>query len=170
MGDFMGKKVNMFLLLMIILVLAGLGGVSIYYQHTFKTVNQNFNNASSNLASCQQILEQTTGTLASTVQNLNSTESDIKKYDSLYEQKAKELEAKKQELTNTQGDLNRVTVLKETYKRQVDDYYSRILVLNTTVIKLNQNVTSLKSQVNQWQDIASCLREADSESEKIACY
>ncbi|MFH0870107.1 MAG: hypothetical protein V1866_03560 [archaeon] len=170
MDDFMGKKVNMFLLLMIILVLAGLGGVSIYYQHTFKTVNQNFNNASSTLASCQQTLEQTTGTLMSTVKNLNSTESDIRKYDTLYEQKAGELEAKKQDLANTQADLNRITVLKESYKRQLDDYYTKILVLNVTITKLNQNVSSLKNELNSWKDIASCLRNADSESEKIACY
>ena len=108
MSSFMGKKVNMFLLLMLMLVLIGFGGVSVYSQYTFKNLKQEYENASTGLSTCQLTLSQTNTSLTSLRRELNSTTTDIRKYDALYEQKAAELDQKKTDLANTQAELNLV--------------------------------------------------------------
>lgn len=165
MSDFMGKKVNMFLLLMIIVVLVGMGVVSIYFQHSFKTLNTQFENTTGILGTCQSELSQTNQALSTSQRSLNSTTTDIRKYDTLYEQKAAELETKKTDLSKAQAELNRVTVLKETYKRQVDEYYSKILSLNTTIKTLGQSIASLNSDVTRLQNRAECLRVKSDDQE-----
>ena len=169
-SGFMGKKVNLFLLLMIILVLLGFGGVSVYYQYTFKNVNQNFDNISTNLGVCEQSLSQTTDTLMTTIRNLNSTEIDIRKYDALYEQKAQELETKKDELTDTQADLTRVTLQKEVYKRQIDDAYAQIIGLNKSITSLNSQVRSLERDINRLNTRVSCLSNTGDDEELSSCF
>lgn len=163
-SSFMGKKVNWFLLLMLILVLLGFGGVSVYYQYTFKTVNQEFDDVSSGLSVCEQNLSQTTDALMIAVRNLNSTETDIRKYDVLYEQKAEELETKKDELLDTRADLTRVTLQKEVYKKQIDEAFAEIIGLNNTIKSLSSQIKSLNNQVeNQKEEIACLLNTDDSD-------
>lgn len=169
MSDFMGKKINMFLLMMVILVLIGMGVLSIFFQHSFKSLNTQFENTSSTLGSCQSELVQTSQALTLAQKSLNSTTTDIRKYDTLYEQKANELESKKTDLAKAQAELNKATVLKETYKRQVDEYFAAVTKLNNTITKLNQNITIMKNQLDIWQERSSCLLSTD-DGEESECY
>ncbi len=169
-SGFMGKKVNLFLLLMIILVLLGFGGISVYYQYTFKNVNQKFDNISTNLGMCEQNLSQTADALMTTIRNLNSTEVDIRKYDVLYEQKAQELETKKDELSDTRADLTRVTLQKEVYKRQIDDAYAQIIGLNKSITSLNSQIRSLERNINRLNTRISCLRNTVDDDELSSCF
>ncbi len=169
MSDFMGKKINMFLLMMVILVLIGMGAVSIYFQHSFKVLNTQYDNKTEILGTCQSELSEKNQALTLAQKSLNSTTTDIRKYDTLYEQKANELETKKTDLAKVQADLNRATVLKETYKRQVDEYFASLTTLNATITKLNQNITILKNQLTIWQDRSSCLLNKD-DGEESECY
>lgn len=169
-SGFMGKKVNLFLLLMIILVLLGFGGISVYYQYTFKNVNQKFDNISTNLGMCEQNLSQTADALMTTIRNLNSTEVDIRKYDVLYEQKAQELETKKDELSDTRADLTRVTLQKEVYKRQIDDAYAQIIGLNKSITSLNSQIRSLERNINRLNTRISCLSNTIDDDELTSCF
>ncbi len=164
-SGFMGKKINLFLLIIIVLILLGFGGVSVYYQYTFKDVNQKYDNISSNLASCKQNLSQTADDLITAVRNLNSTTTDIRKYDVLYEEKAEELESKQTELSNTKAELTRVTLQKEVYKKQIDEAYSKIISLNNTIDDLNQEINSLNNEVEDQKDEISCLLNTEDDEE-----
>jgi len=159
MTEFMGKRVNLFLVLMIMLVLIGFGGVSVYYQYTFKDLNQRFDNVSTNLGVCEQNLSQTTTAFMTAMKNLNSTETDIRKYDTLYEQKAAELEGKKTDLATTQAELTRVTVQKEVYKAQIDQAYVQIINLNRTITNLYGQINGLNAQINRLNNQIDCLEE-----------
>jgi chromosome segregation ATPase len=167
-SKFMGKRVNMFLLIMIILVLIGMGGVSVYYQYTFKQLNDKFDKISTDLGSCEQNLSQTANTLITTIRNLNSTETDIRKYDVLYEQKAGELKDTKEELSDTQAELTRTALQKEVYKKQIDDAYSKIIGLNSTIKSLNKQVDDLTDDIEEKLNIISCLKNTDDDGES-AC-
>jgi chromosome segregation ATPase len=160
-SGFMGKKINMFLLLMILLVLIGFGGVSVYYQYTFKDVNTKFNNKSTDLEMCKQELGQTADTLQSTINKLNSTETDIRKYDIIYEDQASELGKKSEQLSNTQAELTRTTLQKEVYKRQIDDAYADIIKLNKSISSLNKQIISLNNQIDDQKDTISCMKNTD---------
>ena len=164
-SGFMGKKVNMFLLLMIMLVLIGFGGISVYYQFTFKDVNDNYNNLSTNLEICAQNLSQTADALMTTVRKLNSTETDIRKYDIIYEDQAGELDKKSEQLSDTQAELTRTTLQKEVYKRQIDDAYADLIKLNKSIVSLNKQVISLNNQVDDQKDTISCLKNTDDDDE-----
>jgi len=167
-SGFMGKKVNLFLLLMIILVLLGFGGVSVYYQYTFKNLNQRFNNLSVKLGVCEDNLMSNLTALKNAEKALNSTETDIRKYDVLYEQKSTELENKKRELADTQAELTRVTLQKEVYKKQIDEAYAQIIGLNKTITSLNQQIRSLNNQINDQKDTIACLKNTD-DSDEFEC-
>jgi len=170
MTEFMGKKVNLFLVLMLMLVLLGFGGVSVYYQYTFKDLNQKFDNVSNNLGVCEQNLSQTTDAFMTAVKNLNSTETDIRKYDTLYEQKAAELEGKKTDLANTQAELTRVTVQKEVYKTQIDQAYTQIIGLNKTITNLYGQINGLNVQINRLNSRVTCLRNNPDGIELEECF
>jgi chromosome segregation ATPase len=160
-SGFMGKKVNLFLLLMLMLILLGFGGVTVYYQYTFRNINQKYDNVSANLGTCEQNLSQTTTSFMTAMKNLNSTETDIKKYDVLYEQKAGELEQKKTDLSNTQAELTRVTLLKESYKKQIDQAYAQIIGLNQTITSLNIQITVLNRNIAKLNDRVTCQKNTD---------
>jgi len=170
MTGFMGQRVNLFLLLMLMLVLLGFGGVSVYYQYTFKNLNDNFENVSTVLDMCTQNLNQTTSSFMSALKNLNSTETDIRKYDVIYEQKAAELEQKKTDLANTQADLTRTTMQKEVYKRQIDEAYAQLIALNRTVTLLNTQINSLSREVDRLNIRVACLRNTDDSDESADCF
>lgn len=169
-SGFMGKKVNLFLLLMLILIILGLGGVSVYYQYTFKNINQKFNDVSTGLGMCEQNLSQTADALMTAVRNLNSTETDIRKYDVLYEQKAEELENKEDELLNTQADLTRLTILSEVWKKERDIYFSQILDFNKTISNLNKQISDLEDDVDRLNIRISCLVNTDDNDELGTCF
>jgi len=160
-SGFMGKKVNLFLLLMLLLVLLGFGGATVYYQYTFKDVNNKYNTLSTNLGICEQNLSHTTTSLLTTLRNLNSTETDIRKYDLLYEQKAGELKEKADELGDVKADLTRTTLQKEVYKKQADAAYTRMINLNKTIESKNKQINSLNSQIDDRKDEIACLLSTD---------
>ncbi|MBN2052116.1 hypothetical protein JW756_01315 [Candidatus Woesearchaeota archaeon] len=170
MTGFMGKKVNLFLLLMLMLVLLGFAGVSVYYQYTFKNLNSQFENVSGVLGYCEQNLNQTTNSFMSALKNLNSTETDIRKYDKIFEDKVRELEQKKSELASTQADLTRVTMQKEVYKKQIDEAYAQLISLNKTVTSLNTQVNSLNREVDRLNTRVACLRNTDDTEEASDCF
>lgn len=165
----MGKKVNLFLLIMIMIVLLGFGGISVYYQYTFKNVNQNLNTISTERDMYKQDLSQTEEALTTALRNLNSTETDIRKYDVLYEQKAGELEEKQDELTDTRANLIRATLQKEVYKKQIDQAYAEILVLTTSINTLEGQVASLEDDVDDLTAKISCLTNTDDSDELSNC-
>ena len=169
-SGFMGKKVNLFLLLMLILVLIGLGGVGVYYQYTFKNINQKFNDISTNLGMCEQNLSKTADALMTAIRNLNSTETDIRKYDVLYEQKAEEVEEKEEELTRAKADLARLTILSEVWKKERDSYFNQITDFNKTITNLNKQIDNLDDDIYDLNVRISCLVNTDDEDELGSCF
>ncbi|MBU1198498.1 MAG: hypothetical protein KKF46_00285 [Nanoarchaeota archaeon] len=156
-SGFMGKKVNLFLLLMIILVLVGFGAISVYYQYTFKNINQKFDDKAGDLGTCELNLVNNMTELLKARSSLSSTTTDIRKYDVLYEQKAEALETKEGELSDTRAELTRVTMQKEVYKRQIDDAFAQIITLNQSIKSLGQQVNSLTIQLNKEKEKVACL-------------
>jgi chromosome segregation ATPase len=169
MSEFMGKRVNMFLILMLILVLLGIGGISIYYQRTFKDVTSQYDSVSNTLASCQENLSQTTARLVNVQASLNSTTTDIRKYDSLYEQKSQELDQKKKELSDTQTNLQKETLFKQQFQKQSEDYYRQILILNSNITKLTNRVADLTDELDECNDLSACL-DSKAGSSGDVCY
>ena len=169
MSEYMGKKVNAFLLIMVILVLLGMGGLSIYYQRTFKNVNSAYEDVSTELQTCKQDLTVTSTNLQDAQKSLNSTESDIRKYDTLYEQKARELEQTKDVLSQTKTNLSREILLKEQFKRQSDLYLGNIRSLNSTITQLSNDITNLKRDISRLESRISCLKLREG-SEENSCF
>ena len=169
MSSFMGKKVNMFLLLMLMLVLIGFGAVSVYSQYTYKSLKSQHDNATVSLGTCQETLTLTNSSLTKLRSELNSTTTDIRKYDTLYEQKAAELAEKSTQLTSTQADLQRVTLQKEVYKKQIDEAYAKMIALNRTVTTLSLQVDDLEEEVNDLKEKVTCLRNTGDPLEAAEC-
>lgn len=165
---FMGKKVNLFILLMLLLLLLGFGAVSVYYQYTIKNVNDKFDDKSTTLGMCETNLLSNITALKNAEKSLNSTTTDIRKYDVLYEQKAGELEEKEDELSSAKAEINRITIQKEVYKKQIDSAYAQIIIFNETIDDLEDDVRSLTNQFEDQKDRVDCLLGKD-DAEEYLC-
>jgi chromosome segregation ATPase len=151
------------------LVILGMGGLSIYYQRTFKNVNDQYDQAANTLKVCQQELSQTAATLQSTVTNLNSTETDIRKYDSLYEQKNAELSETQKALEDTKANLQKETLFKQQFQKQSEAYYAQMQTLQLNVSKLVNRVADLNAEVNDYEDYSDCLLDKTDSQETLQC-
>ena len=169
MSDYMGKKVNAFLVIMIIVVLLGMGGLSIYYQRTFKNVNTEYDTVFNGLQECKANLTTTSLTLQNVKQSLNSTEGDIRKYDTLYAQKSDELSQVQSNLKTTQANLQKETLFKQQFQKQAEDYYKQIQDLNVNITTLKSQVSSLQFEVSSLSNEVSCLRSTADVNEADDC-
>ena len=164
MSDYMGKRVNMFLVLMIILVIIGMGGISIYYQRTFKDVNSGYESLSSSLESCTANFTQTSQQLIVARNSLNSTESDIRKYDTLYEQKASELENNKKQWLDTQTSLQKETVFKQQFQKQSEDLAKQVASLKSDVTTRDAQIAKLNVDMNKLRNCYESHTDAEEAS------
>ncbi|MBN2142416.1 hypothetical protein JW711_03730 [Candidatus Woesearchaeota archaeon] len=169
MSEFMGKKINFFLVIMIMLVLCGMGMLSIYYQVTFKNFDKRFQDLNQDYGSCQQNLTYAVSTLQQTIRNLNNTESDIRKYDTLYEQKAQELSDIESTLKETQTKLQSETMFKEQFKKKAENYEKQILEQTEELEEIRKQNNALQFQVNVLNERVECLDE-EIESYEYTCY
>jgi uncharacterized protein (DUF3084 family) len=152
MTEYMGKKVNMFLIIMIIVVLIGMGGLSIYFQQTFKSVNTAYNEVSADLEKTSNELAITKNELNAVRSNLNNTESDIRKYDDLYAQKQGELDARSKELADTKASLQRETLFKQQFQKQAEELAEDKEDLEDQVDRLSNLVADLRQDLEDCED------------------
>ncbi len=167
--SFVGKRLNLFILLMMLLILIGFGGVSVYYQYTFKNINDKYTNLNSDYDICMQNLSHTTSDLNKAFANLASTTTDIRKYDELYESKESEIKAKEDLVDELTADLTRVTLQKEVYKNQIDEAYIEINDLRANNTILENQKASLETDIFNLEEEVECLLNQDDEDEYDMC-
>jgi len=153
--NFMYKRVNIFLLILMCLIVVGLAASAIYFQESFKNLNTNYQSVLSNFTTCSDILSTKETKLNICIDNLNSTAIDIGKYDSLYEKKEGELETTQEELKLTDLELKKTklevqkaqNLYQEEFKR-AEDLERQISFLNQQIIQLQGTIKDLNNRLD----------------------
>jgi chromosome segregation ATPase len=169
MAGFIGKKINIFLVVMIMIVLAGMGGISIYYQNSLKQITDKHVDKSGKLDVCQAELQSTTQTLSNTIKNLNNTEKDIRKYDNIYSQITGELDETSDELSKTKLQLETAITYQKIFKQKVDDFQAENIKLKEEVEDLTQEVESQEKEIKKLIKEVNCLYDESDANEEAEC-
>jgi peptidoglycan hydrolase CwlO-like protein len=167
---FMQKRVNAFLLILVLIVAAALAGSSVYFQSTFDKLTNKQDDTAANLSTCKADLDRYKFNLNKTLRSLNTTTQDIRRYDELYTTKDTELKSTQSNLTNTQTTLKQTkislaeeTALKAKYKKDYQDEAE----LRKSAEEQNTILTAQKAQlessiINYKQnedDVENCIIE-----------
>ena len=155
--SFMYKRVNIFLLLLMCLIVVGLAGSAIYFQESFKSLNSNYESVLGNFTTCTQVLDTKESKLNSCISDLNSTAKDVGVYDQLYEKKVDDLKGVQDELLLTDRELKntKLELIKANDKYQQE--LKRSLDLEKQIGLLNQEIVGLKALYDQCKDdLAAC--------------
>lgn len=153
---FLGKNINLVLVVIILLVILLATGTTVLYQRGMSKRTSQYETTSSNLTLCTKALENYRNVLNKKNTQINETSQDIKKYDTLYGQKVAEITKKESDLKDTQQKLNSMTLQKEQFKV----LYGQTL-LNISVQK--SRINDLLREVNNLKDDEEILRNQLSE-------
>ncbi len=147
----MYKKLNVFLLLLMCIVVIALAGTSIFFQDSFRALNGQYQDTSKNYTTAYQSLQRCQNTLNEKAEKLNSTSLDIRKYDELYTQKTGELDQTKNNLLQKDADLKET----QAQKAKVEQAYQQALIDQQS---LKQLLISAQSDVNAYKQQADTLK------------
>jgi peptidoglycan hydrolase CwlO-like protein len=148
MTNYLGRNVNLALLVIIIGVVIALVGTTVFFQRGLQNRTQAYESTSLTLSSCEIALTNYQEKYSEAQQKVNETSQDIRKYDQLYEQKTGELKDTQAQLAESQKQL----VFEKLQKDKFREFYeaeSRLTSqLNLTVQSQTSQINSLNSRLN----------------------
>jgi chromosome segregation ATPase len=158
--NFMYKRINIFLLVLMCIIVVGLAGSAIYFQQSFKELSTNYQSVQSNFTTCQNVLDDKEQKLASCVEDLNSTAQDIGKYDTLYEQKVQELQSTKNELQRTDKELKETINELRSTEQEAEDALAEQRRLQDQLQQRKQEIQNLEAEIDNLEDDLEACQDA----------
>jgi len=119
---YLGKNINMFLLIVIIISVGSLVVVSTYYGQRYETISNDYRNIANKLENESQELIAAKNEIVLLKGNLNETKVDKSKYDELYQGKEAELASLSGDLQDTRTELVSMTNNYVSQKKLATDY------------------------------------------------
>ena len=162
--SFMGKNINLFLLILVIGVVILLAGASLFFQENLKNINKNLKEERSNLNLCKTELISKINALNQTLENLNFTKQDISKYGVLYQNKTVELETTQSELSEKSEQLSSATTQLTSTKTELADVKAKYTSENILRQELELEVGSLSQEL---KSVTSAKAAADAKIEDL---
>lgn len=157
MASYLGKNVNLALLVIIIGVIVALVGTTVFFQRTLQNRTGAYEATTDTLASCQVALSNYQNQYAAAQERVNQTTQDIRKYDTLYEQKVAELRETQDTLSKTQQQLQFEKLQKEKFQAFYEQTANENRQLNATVTSQASRIRTLENRVDDLEeDLASC--------------
>jgi len=152
---FMRKDVNIILLLLIVITIAGFVGFSVYYETTFHNISTNYNTKISELQKVTNELTVHKSKLDETSYELEikeERESDLKtKYEDIKDEKEK-LEDEKAKLTT---DLTKTKSELEDKKTELTQTQADLVSSQAEVTAAQEEMVSIKNERDTLRDILS---------------
>ncbi len=147
MASYLGRNVNLALLVIIIGVIVALVGTTVFFQRSLQNRTQEYESTTGTLSECQVALANYQDKFTQATQQVNKTAQDIRKYDQLYEQRTGELKDTQTQLDNAQKqsivERQRGDSLQTSLTQEMDSNRQ----LNSTVNSLTQQLSSLDSKL-----------------------
>jgi chromosome segregation ATPase len=150
MASYLGRNVNLALLIIIIGVVVALVGTTVFFQRSLQNRTGAYETTTQTLQECRVALANYQDQYAQAQEKVNQTSQDIRKYDQLYEQKTVELKETQATLATTEKQLQFEKLQKEKFQQFYEDAARQAAVLNATVKTQAKRIDDLED------DLAAC--------------
>ncbi|MCB9358305.1 hypothetical protein H6503_00080 [Candidatus Woesearchaeota archaeon] len=154
---YLGRNINMFLIVMIIISIGSLVALSTYYNKRYEVISNDYSSLQESLNGNITELVATKNELVNLRGQFNQTTSDVEKYDSLYSEKVRELDSASSELAITKDRLDdtKSELLSTTNKlREQETKNSEI---QTQLTACNQELSDADDDLDQcYDDLSAC--------------
>jgi uncharacterized membrane protein YgaE (UPF0421/DUF939 family) len=147
MASYLGRNVNLALLVIIIGVIVALVGTTVFFQRSLQNRTEAYQETTGTLEECRTALANYESKYTQATQQVNQTTQDIRRYDQLYEQRTAELKETQTTLNSTKVQLQFEQVQRQYFQASFESQLRLAAQLNTTVNALNQQVTRLRSDL-----------------------
>jgi len=152
MANYLGRHVNLALLIIIIGVIVAMVGTTVFFQRSLQNRTEAFEDTTTTLDQCQVSLQNYQEKYSEAQEQVTSTAEDIRKYDQLYEQKVGELGDSQSQLLNAQKQLEFERIQKEKFQ----DFYEVTLQqkqqLESQIATKDAKISSLENQISNLED------------------
>jgi chromosome segregation ATPase len=162
MATYLGRNVNLALLIIIIGVVVALVGTTVYFQRSLQNRTQEYESTTDTLSACQTALSNYESKYAESLAKVNETTQDIRKYDQLYESKVGELKDTQTQLTTTANQLAFEKLQKEKFQQFYEQAAKANAQLNQTIAYQKSQIDSLSSQLASSNSALSSCRSCSS--------
>jgi len=158
---YLGRNINMFLVLMIIVCVGSIVIISTYYNYRYQIISNSHNEIAKDLKNKTKILENTQNELKNLKTTYAQTSTDVKKYDELYLGKVTELESTQEKLTK----------LKVSYAKSQEELIIKVNALSAEQRKtsnLEHDLANVRSDLSKAKKIIDKCQDGlrgDSEDE-----
>lgn len=152
MATYLGRNVNLALLVIIIGVVVALVGTTVFFQRSLQNRTGEYETTSFTLSQCQTALSNYQDQFSKAQAKVNQTSQDIKRYDQLYEQKSGELKDTQSNLSATTKQMLFERLQKEKFKEFYEGELKLNLQLNATVRSQTTAIAKLQTQLNSCQN------------------
>ena len=105
---YLGKNINLFLLIVIIISILGFTGVTTYFNQKYEVISNEYRNISKELKGKNLELITAKNELLQLKGTLNQTSTDVGKWDELYTDKVNELETTEVDLASEKAETQRL--------------------------------------------------------------
>ncbi len=148
MANYLGRNVNLALLVIIIGVIVALVGTTVFFQRSLQNRTQEFESTTGTLSECQVALANYKDSYSQSLQQVNKTSQDIRKYDQLYEQRTGELKETQDTLDSTKKQLLFESLQKTKFQQYYEDEQQQNMRLNLTIQDRDSTIRSLQSTIS----------------------
>lgn len=158
MMRYLGKSINMVLVLLIVGIVVVTVSITMFYQFILSTRTKDFETTSGNLSSCENQLNVCRQAAQEAQKQLNSTTQDIRRYDQLYETKVAELQDISEELKDVQSQILNLRLIKTSLEAQVSGLQGDVRERDQQINILKGRISSLEDDVDYYKDKYTCCK------------
>jgi chromosome segregation ATPase len=152
MASYLGRNVNLALLVIIIGVVVALVGTTVFFQRSLQNRTGAFETTTETLDQCQTALANYQEQYSRAQAQVNQTSQDIRKYDQLYEQKTGELKETQDTLSSTQKQLEFEKVQKDKFLELYEKERSINSYLNVTIESQQNRIRQLENRIDDLEE------------------
>lgn len=152
MASYLGRHVNLALLVVIIGVVVALVGTTVFFQRSLQNRTEAFQTTAGTLDQCQVQLENFKGKYSQAQQEVSETTQDIRKYDQLYEQKVGELKDSQSQLSQTQQQLAFEKLQKEKFQDLYEEKSREATSLEAQIAQKNERISALLNEIDDLEE------------------
>jgi len=147
MASYLGRNVNLALLVIIIGVVIALVGTTVFFQRSLQNRTSEHQTTSGSLSECKVALENYMSQTNEAQEDATRAIQDIRKYDQLYEQKSSELKESLSTIDETQKQLAFEKLQREKLQQLYQAERNVNAQLNQTIIVQERRIEDLKDDL-----------------------
>lgn len=157
MASYLGRNVNLALLIIIIGVIVALVGTTVFFQKSLQNRTTSYEDTKGTLTECKVALANYQDKYSESQAQVTETAEDIRKYDQLYEQKVGELDDTQGQLLSVQKQFEFEKIQREDFQNKYESALTSNQQLLVDIDDLEDDKVALNARINNLEeDLDAC--------------